>query len=227
MLRAQNGFNFAPYGFEAGASQVLAFDDLKKSFPNYAFHVSGVYNYSPYIPVALELQVGTLSGGSNNNKAIDLSGRAYTNSYKALMLHIDLQTGEFLDYGDSFVLNILKNFYIGAGMGFIYNSMSSIQRIDPYNKAYGAFPGKDKSLDLMVPLRFGYQIKFYNSYDEPSFAVDIGYRHNIDFGEGLDGYNDPSDKFRNNALDQYRQITIGIKFNFGDVSAYNKSIRGY
>ena len=44
------------------------------------------------------------------------------------------------------------------------------------------------------------------------------------FGEGLDGYDDPSSKFKNNAIDQYRQITIGFKYFFGNVTSYNKLI---
>jgi hypothetical protein len=58
-------------------------------------------------------------------------------------------------------------------------------------------------------------------------AVDIGYVHNLVFGEGLDGYDDPSNKFKNNATNQYSQIVIGVKFALGNVTSYNKLIRSF
>jgi hypothetical protein len=41
----------------------------------------------------------------------------------------------------------------------------------------------------------------------------------------MDGYDDPNLKFKNNAPDMYRQITLGVKFNFGNQVSYIKSIR--
>ena len=79
----------------------------------------------------------------------------------------------------------------------------------------------------MNPIRFGYEIKFYDVYYEPKMAIDLMYIHNFAYGEGLDGYNDPSDKFKNNSVDQYRQIVIGFKYFFGTVVSYNKLIRTF
>jgi hypothetical protein len=67
----------------------------------------------------------------------------------------------------------------------------------------------------MIPIRLGYEYAVTNDFGEPIFRVTLSYEHNLVFGEGLDGYNDPSSHFKNNNLDQYRQITIGVKFNFG------------
>ncbi|MEB0248725.1 hypothetical protein QN344_01200, partial [Mucilaginibacter sp. 5B2] len=137
----------------------------------------------------------------------------------------DVQAGEVINYQGSTVLNVLKNFYLGAGIGGIANSVVT-QRTSVIDPTY-TFPGKDNGINLIVPLRFGYEFKFYNEYDQPNVRLDIGYQHNLTFGEGLDGYADPSTKFKNNALDQYRQITVGIKVNFGGQNSYDKEIRGY
>ncbi|GAB2702993.1 hypothetical protein GCM10027037_30830 [Mucilaginibacter koreensis] len=224
-VKAQSGYNYSPFGIGIGYSSVKAYADLKKQNTHQAYNINAYYNYSPYLPVAAELQFGTLSGGSNSDRKIDASGRQYTNAYKALILHADVMAGEILNYDDSFFKNLIKNFYIGTGFGLIYNNMTFIQRKDLYNPAYGSFPGSDKGLNVMIPLRFGYEIKFFNSYDEPVFAIDLGYRHNVTLGEGLDGYDDPPQIFKNNSFDQYRQITVGIKVNFGAPVAYNKNIR--
>jgi hypothetical protein len=58
----------------------------------------------------------------------------------------------------------------------------------------------------------------------PKFGIDIGYQHYVTFGEGLDGYEDPTSKFKNNAPDQYRQFSIGLKYNFGTEHSYEKAI---
>ncbi|WP_462267299.1 outer membrane beta-barrel protein [Mucilaginibacter sp.] len=219
-------YNYAPYGISVGVSSVYPFSDLKTNYNSKAYNINLGYNYSPYLPIAAELQFGKLSGGSNSNPQLDFSGRQFTNSYKALILHADVQLGEFIDYGDNFFLNLVKNFYGGTGIGIIYNNLTFIQRKDLYNPPYGNFPGVDKGFNGLFPLRVGYEIKFYNNYDEPVFSIDLGYRHNIVLGEGLDGYDDPNQVFKNNSFDQYRQITVGIKYNFGAVVAYNKNIRG-
>ena len=160
---------------------------------------------------------------------MDKYGRQYTNSYKALVLHGDFQLGAAIDYEGSWVLKLVKNFYGGTGIGFISNT-NKVQRTNVYPQngplTY-VFPGKDNSLDIMVPFRFGYEFKIFDSYDEPGMAIDIGYVHNFAFGEGLDGYNDPPTKFKNNATDQYTQIVIGFKYFFGNVVSYNKLIRTF
>jgi hypothetical protein len=220
-VSAQNGFNYASYGIGFGASLNHPYADLKKADPTASFNANFTYYYTPYIPIALELQLGTLSGGSKDLK-LDASGRRYVNKYKTLMIHMDVQLGEVIDYDNSVFLNAVKNFYAGAGIGALVNDVNAV-RISPVDPNY-RFPGHNKSIDMIVPLRIGYEFKIYNAYDEPNVRLDIGYIHNVTFGDGLDGYGDPSSKFKNNAPDQYTQISIGIKFLFGGETSYRRSI---
>ena len=74
-------------------------------------------------------------------------------------------------------------------------------------------------------MRFGVAIKIMDGDEEPVVEVLLGYVHNITFGEGLDGYGDPSSKFKNNAPDMFRQLNVGLKINFGNSVSYVKSIR--
>jgi len=89
------------------------------------------------------------------------------------------------------------------------------------------FPGSNNAVSPVIPIRVGYEFKIYNYYNVPTMALDIGYVHSFAFGEGLDGYNDPSSKFKNNAPDQYRQFVIGFKFFFGEPVPYDKLIRPF
>ena len=77
------------------------------------------------------------------------------------------------------------------------------------------FPGVDNSASVLANVRAGYEFKILNSFGEPFLRIDLGYVQNVVFGLGLDGYSDPANHFKNNAYDQYRQISLGIKFDFG------------
>ncbi len=228
--KAQSGYNYQEYGVGVGASYIRGYTNVTKQYNHPAFNFNFIYNYNPYVPIEAEVQIGTLSGGGLAPTQ-DPYGRVYSNNYKALIVHGDFQLGAGIDYSDDWLLQILKDFYIGTGAGLISNTVT-VQRYSIYappypQPGYYKFPGHDNSLDLMLPLRVGYEFKIYDSYNEPSVAIDIGYVHSFVFNEGLDGYDDPPSKFKNNAPDQYRQITLMVKYYFGNVTSYNKLIREF
>ena len=223
-VKAQSGYNYYELGVGIDASYIRGYTNITKQYDHPALNLNFIYNYNPYFPIEAELQVGQLSGGGLLPSQ-DKYGREYTNNYKALLLHADVQLGTMIDYGDSWFLNAVKGFFVGTGVAVIDNS-NTVQRTSIYDPTY-VFPGKNNSIDFMLPLRAGYEYKFFDSYDEPSVAIEVGYIHNIAFGEGLDGYDDPTSKFKNNALDQYRQIFIGVKYFFGTTVSYNKLVRTY
>lgn len=222
--KAQGSLNYAMYGVGVSVSENHPYADLRREYNNKSFAITANYFYTPYVPIGLEFQFGKLSGGGNT-LALDKDLRRYVNNYKALILHMDVQLGEVISYERNDFLNIVKNFYAGSGVGGIYNKVD-VNRTQAGSNPLYTFPGKDSGVNFIVPLRFGYEFKFYNAYDQPNIRLDIGYQHNLTFGEGIDGYNDPSTKFKNNALDQYRQITIGIKVNLGGEGSYDRDIKG-
>jgi hypothetical protein len=215
--KAQLEYNFSKLAIGFGTSSIRGYTNLNEQDNHFAENINLTYFYSPYVPIAVELQSGTLSGGSI---ITDKDKRQYTNNYKALIFHGDLQLGQITDYQYNGFLNFTKNFYIGSGFGFVQNN-NKVQRVSLNDPGY-IFPGKDNSTNFMVPLRVGYEIKFYDFFHEPSIMIDIGYVQNLVFGEGLDGYDDPSSRFKNNAINQYRQISVGVKFAFGNRTSYTK-----
>jgi hypothetical protein len=227
--KAQSGYNYMEWGLGGGVSYERGYTNITTQFNHPGFNLNVVYNYNPYLPVEAEIQIGQLSGGGigpgdTYAPKLDPYGRKYTNNYKALIVHADFQLGTAIDYGDDWFLNIAKNLYLGSGLGLIVNN-NTVQRTAP-NHVY-VFPGKDNSIDFMLPIRFGYEYKIFDDYNEPAFAIDATYIHTFAFGEGLDGYNDPSSKFKNNSIDQYRQFNITFKYYFGRVVSYNKLIRDF
>lgn len=212
-------YNYNLFGIGANVSSVYPYADLSIAKTTNAFNITGYYNYSPYIPIGLEYQMGTLAGGG---RTADLHGREYTNRYKAVILHADLYLGQILEYDFSTFQHILKDFYIGSGVGLISNNLTDIVRVQP---ATGyVFPGTDKSLNIIAPLRVGYEFRINNTFGEQFMGVNIGYITNVTWGEGLDGYGDSAKDFKNNAPDLYRQIVVGIKFNFGPMRSFYKTI---
>lgn len=193
---------------------------MKQNNNNLSFNADIYYNYSPYLPFAFEIQAGKLSGG---NFVTDPSHRFFTSNFVTASLHGDLQLGEITDFDNRWLMQRLKGFYLGTGIGLMMNKVKNLR--DDVVDIGHVFPGEDNSITLLVPLRFGYDFKVYNMYDENFMNIYIGYVHNLTFAEGMDGYNDPPTKFKNNAQDMFRQFTIGVKFNFGNSVSYNKSIR--
>ena len=217
-VHAQDAYNFAKYGIGLFGGTNYPYADLKKANQGKSFDIVGYYNLTPYVPLGFEVQSGELSGGDVHT---DAAMRQYDNQYKAIILHADCALGEIIDYENNFLAGIIKDLYGGTGLGVIVNHMKYIQRLQGDGNR---FPGKDNSLSLMMPIRFGYEFKIYNSFGEPFIGLNIQYVHNITFNEQLDGYADSSDRFKNNSPDQYRQIQVGIKVNFGPTTAYTKKI---
>lgn len=226
--KAQAGYNYYQFGWSLGASYERSYTNIPKQNDNIGFQGSLIYNYNPYLPVELELQKGHFSGGGLTVDK-DRYGRQFSNNFLALYLHADVQMGTFIDYGNDWFLNIVKNFYMGSGIGLVKNN-NTVQRTNVI-AANGSldyvFPGKDKSINYAIPLRIGYEFKIFDNYNEPGYAIGIGYVHNLVFGEGLDGYDDPTSKFKNNATNQYRQFTITFKYFFGTTVSYNKLVKDY
>ncbi|HVV54371.1 MAG TPA: hypothetical protein VHC47_03550 [Mucilaginibacter sp.] len=236
---AQEGYNYKEFAIGLDVSYDRGYTNIQRQDDKIGESINFIYNYSPYIPVTAELQFGNLGGGGLIPSR-DKYGRQYVNHFEGLIIHGDFMMGEVIDYSESGVLNILKNFYFGSGGGIIFNN-NTVQRTNIYYGEklsngetapnYGpstyVFPGQNSSVNFTIPLRFGYEFKIYNGYEEPYIAIDIGYIHNLVFGEGLDGYDDPSNVFKNNATNQYRQIVVGVKFSFGNITSYNKLIRRF
>jgi hypothetical protein len=226
IVKAQGDYNFMPFGIGGGAGVIRGYTNVAKQNNTIAGNINFTYYVSPYLPIEFEAQKGRLTGGSTTT---DEYARQYENNYLAAYIHFDVQLGQIINYYYSDINEILKNVYFGAGAGFVDDNVKN-QRYNLLDQGYPVgtyrFPGTDHSINFAVPLRTGYEFKFYNEYDEPFLAIDVSYTHTFVFGEGLDGYDDPPSHFKNNNTDQYRQVGFTVKYNFGLIRAFTKRIRG-
>jgi hypothetical protein len=214
VAKAQLGYNYSQYdvGFGLGLDKV--YGDAETLTTTAAVHLNFTYNATPFTNFVFEGQLGKLRGGSIETK----SGRYFNNDFSAFIFRGQLQFGEFLDYSDSQFNNALKNLYVSAGIGFVVNHITQINRTSIVIPGYYT-PGENNSNEPFIPLRLGYEIKFYNQYEQPSFKVDIGYGYNFILGDGLDGFTAGAHK------DAYSQFTLGFKFAIGGgITSYRKQI---
>jgi hypothetical protein len=164
-------YNYSEWGFGGGVSLTRPYSDLKQNDNGKSFNADIYYNYSPYLPFALEAQFGQLSGG---NDVTDESHRFFKSNFVGLSLHGDVQLGGITDFENSYILQRLKGLYIGTGVGVMIDNITSIRRYAQNVPDY-RFPGQDHSVTLLVPLRFGYEFKIFDAYDEPFMSINLGY----------------------------------------------------
>lgn len=164
------------------------------------------FNQTPFINHVVEAQYGRLSGSDH------ITAQSFRNDYKSVSYRAQLQLGEVVDYSQNAVLNSIKNLYVGAGFGMVFNDLNH------------SFNGRDaiqtrgKTSEMFVPMRVGYEFKFYNAWNVPTMKFDVGYQYNLVMGNDLDGY---STAYRN---DRYSQLTMTFKIGLGMQSFYRKSI---
>lgn len=212
--KAQIGYDYGKYdvGFSLGFNQFYGDVVTAKSTKGVNFNFT--YNQGPFINYIFEMQFGKLAGGDAVN---DPSGRQFAADYQYYALRLQLQAGELIDYSRGGLANALKNLYAGAGIGIIYNNITSINR---YSVQYPGYytPGLDKASQLFIPFRFGYEFKLFNKYSRPDIKFDVAYQHNMVLGDELDGFGAGQHN------DAYTQFVIGVKFSLGEVTSYRKQI---
>jgi hypothetical protein len=214
--KAQIGYDYAQYdiGFGGTINQLYGDAELLKSTP--AAFVNFTFNQSPYVNYIVEVQSGKLEGG---NAQKTLSGRYFKNNFTALVFRGQLQAGEIIDYSNGGFMGALKNFYVSAGLGYILNNIKdeNIHRESNTDPVYFT-GGLNKSNELYIPARIGYEFKFFNQYNQPSFKIDLGYQVNMDLTDNMDGFT------AGKSRDIMVQYSIAFKFALGDVTSYRKAV---
>ncbi|MFD0794331.1 hypothetical protein ACFQZX_11945 [Mucilaginibacter litoreus] len=214
--KAQIGFDYAQYDLGLGGAYNKLYGDAESTKGTVSAHASFIYNETPYVNYVFEVQAGSLEGGNR----LAASGRYFKNNFTALVFRGQLQAGEIIDYSGSTLMNAVKNLYLSTGVGYILNNIKdeNINRVSNTTPQY-VTGGLNKSNELYIPARIGYEFKFYNQYNQPSFKVDVGYQVNFDLTDNMDGFTAGA---RN---DTWVQFSIGVKFALGGVTSYRKSVQ--
>jgi hypothetical protein len=211
---AQYSNNYKEYEFGAGLDFNTAYTDAQTIKSTRSARLTFTYNATPFVNYVVEVQTGNLQGG---DALTTTTGRQFTNAYNAVLLRGQLQAGEILDYSGGGLTNAFKNLYVSSGIGVMFNDIREINRYSILTPGFFT-DGEDKSKQLMVPFRLGYEFKIFNKYDEPHIKIDLGYQYNFILGDSLDGFTAGKQK------DSYAQFGIGIKYALGQIATYRKQI---
>ncbi|MGN7987587.1 hypothetical protein ACTJKC_09610 [Pedobacter sp. 22226] len=220
---AQSNYFKMSYGFGGGVNK--SYTDVYKG--GFGYTAYGVFDYhiTPFVTFGLEGQYGMVQGGDIET---DPHNRQFVNKYKTLSVNVKLMLGEVVDYDKSEFLYNIRGLYLGLGVGVVNNNITDIVRYKPswaaYDPGYGPFPGQDKSNNLLVPINFGFNYFINDGYGYMRYIININAQSNFTFGEGLDGYNDSSTKFKNYSPDVYNTYTIGFKYMLGSIKSYRKTL---
>lgn len=223
-VSAQLGYNYAQYSIGAGISTVKIHGDLGKSYNHAAASFNFNYHYTPFVTFGIETQLGRLES-ANADSTKTVYGEYSSNKFTTVMFHADIQLGELINYDEGYssspilskIINGAKNIYFGTGVGMIFNNIDDVNRQDYIDPNF-VYSGLDKSRELIIPLRVGYEYKFYNAYDEPQFRVNVGYQANYSTGDNTDGIKS------GHYGDWYSQVTFGVKIGIGGITSYRKPI---
>ena len=215
LAKAQLGYDYAQYdvGGAIGMDYPVSTDVFKSLKTTPSAHFNFTYNQTPYVNYVFEGQFGRLKAGNE----ITGYGRMFENHFTAFALKVQLQAGELIDYSQSNITNAFKNFYLSSGIGYIVNHIV-VKTPDKSLPPGFMLAGDNNSQVPFVPLRVGYEFKFFNEYNEPSVKIDLGYQYNLILNDNLDGY------VAGNHNDIFSQLTLGVKFAIGGVTSYRKKI---
>lgn len=217
-----NYFKFS-YGLGAGINR--SYTDVYNGSFGYTTYGVIDFHVTPFVTLGLEAQYGLVQGGDIVN---DPHNRQFSNKYTAVSANVKLMLGELVNYDKSEFLYNIRGLYLGTGIGIINNNITDIVRYKPswaaYDPGYGPFPGADKSLNMLVPINFGFNYYIEDGYGYMRYVININAQSNFTFGEGLDGYNDPSNKFKNYSPDVYNSYSIGFRYFFGKIKSYRKTL---
>src|SRR6185312_3511088 len=156
--KAQNGYDYSQYDLGGSVAFNSYYVDTQTSQSSKSVNFNFTYNPTAFVNYILELQVGKLMGGDSTK---DLLGRQFTADYHYFAFRIQVQAGEVIDYSRSKVMNALKNFYVGGGLGMVYSNIKNINRYSTQLSGYYT-PGDDKASELFFPARVGYELKLFN-----------------------------------------------------------------
>jgi hypothetical protein len=198
---------------EVGGGGTLLYGDLKNKTLAFGAHIGLDYLFNPFISAGVQGLMGKLQGN-------DAYGRQAHSKFAGANANIKLRLGQFTAARKSYsfymlshptVWSYLANFYLGAGIGFMYADITAHRR-STANDFPNEFAGEDFVYEMIIPLNIGIDIPFGYSFKGPLWAVNINYQLGLSSGDNLDGYTNDYSGHR----DRMVYLSLGIKRSIGN-----------
>ena len=206
-LKAQDTFQAISFGGGAGAATAYTGAPVQKNTS--AWYADAGFYATPFININIEGQKGTLAGGPHKKNF-----KNFNNNYRALMVNVELQAGQFLGGQQSGLLKAASGIYIGTGYGFLNNEITNKNLLKLTVTDYV------KNTIGVIPTKIGYELNLLKVNEEPALKVDFWYTFNYTIGKGLDGYYDTYSK----SFNFYNYYAVGFRY---AIIVRHKRIRDY
>jgi len=206
-LQAQDNFQAISVGGGAGMATAYTGAPVQKN--THALYADAGFYATPFININIEGQKGTLAGG-----AYKKNFKSFDNDYRALMVNVELQAGQFFGEQPAGLLKAASGIYIGTGYGFLNNNIIN------QNISKPTVTDNVKNTIGVIPTKLGYELNLLKVNEEPALKIDFWYTFNYTVGKGLDGYYDTYSK----AFNFYNYYAIGVRY---AIIIRHKPIRNY
>lgn len=193
---------FQQITIDGGVGATQAYAGAASSPINPAVYGGLSYYPIPDIYLQAAAQAGLLAGhplqGAPDRKS-------FSNKYMGFDADVNVRLGIFFDYQNNDFLNVIKNFYAGAGIGYMSCRITNAEV-----SSYGTTDHLSNNLKYM-PIRTGYEFNLlHNQYGTPLLKINLSTTFYYVADRGLDGYYDPSSK----PWSLYMSYSVTAKYTF-------------
>ncbi len=192
------------------------------------------YNITPYVAVGLHYNNVHLKNG------VDSYNRQFKSSFSVFEIKGTFVVAQLFKYNVDPWLETFKNFYVCTGIGYL-SGKNNVKDFDPtmFNPSLGIYnpPGYRQHKDdlgksvfngFTAPVEIGYQVSFYDDYDEIRGTLSLSYRTNFTTTDHINGFADNINAgLQNLKKDTYSSINLTYKYHFGPFGTYFKPVRSY
>lgn len=200
------------------------------------------YYVTPHISFGLDLTKGNLKNG------VDSYHRTYKANFFSAEVRGEVLVAQFFKYDVDNWLLLFKNFYFGGGIGYVAGE-NNVKDFNPNIPGY-PYAGTENPVGnplqyrqhtedlavgpsfstLTVPMLVGYNINFFDDYDEIRHVISLSYKTNFTFTDNINGYADDnrsSSNFQNVFKDTYSSVNVCYRYHFGAFGTYYKPVRNF
>lgn len=196
-------------GLAWGGGVTILHGDVDSRILSPAGRVNLEYNVTPYINLGLEGQFGKLSAGKEQTP-----GRYTRASFSAANVNVRFASGQFFRKSMN-PGSLLGGLYIGIGVGMVQSKIDAIgDRFESGLPVEGIV--KEPSPTVAVPLNVGWNLELPGLLGRHNIVANVNVQYNFVNGEELDGYAYAASGNLKN--DGYSLFSIGLKYNFGQLS---------
>jgi hypothetical protein len=191
------------------------YGDLRNSNsePVYKFHIDR--NTNEWVYYGIEVQRGAVS--DYDPKERWTNGISAYNQFTNVALNGKISLGELFNHPNNFFAKTLFGLYVGAGVGYMFNNVSSItykfHNLDKY-VITDYSPANINTGQNCVYLPFTVGL---NLHMTRRVVFDVNYEMCYAFSDYVDGYSFQAPYAKNNYNDMFSMLTFGLDIYIGKV----------